>query len=97
MIEQLYSTKDVAELLAVTTAAVEKWRWEARLRPVKVGKLCRYSENEISRFLGIKEDGATFANEQIDESGEAIGELAAAQKEAAAQEEAAAQKETLAA
>jgi excisionase family DNA binding protein len=84
MIEQLYSTKDVAELLAVTTKAIEKWRGEGKLRPIKVGSLCRYSESEISRFLGIKEDGATFANEQIDESGGAIGELAAAQKEALA-------------
>lgn len=82
MIEQLYSTKDVAELLAVTTKAIEKWRSEGKLRPIKVGRLCRYSESEISRFL--KEDGATFANEQIDESGEAIGELATAQKEALA-------------
>ncbi len=51
MIEQLYTTKEVAEVLRVTAKAVEKWRFEGKLRPVKVGKLNRYPENEIRRFI----------------------------------------------
>lgn len=81
MLEQFYSTKDVAEILAVTTKAVEKWRAEGKLHPVKAGKLCRYSESEINRFLGINEEGAMSANGQIGESREAAEEMAGAQKE----------------
>lgn len=80
MLEDLYSTKEVAEILGVTTKAVEKWRLEGKLRPVKAGKLCRYLESEIRRFLGLSAEGKPYANENFDEDGNARGELAEAQK-----------------
>ncbi len=52
MIEQLYTTKQVAEILRVTVKAVEKRRFDGKLRPVKVGKLNRYPESAIHRFIG---------------------------------------------
>lgn len=57
MFEKFYSTRETAEILGVTTRAVEKWRLEGKLRPVKAGKLCRYPESEIRRFLGLSADG----------------------------------------
>ncbi len=81
MIEQLYTTQQVAEILAVTTRGVEKWRLEGKLRPIKAGKLCRYQESELKRFLGISGDGgSSWANENVDENGNSKGELAEAQK-----------------
>ena len=81
MIEQLYTTQQVAEILAVTTKGVEKWRLEGKLRPVKAGKLCRYPESEINRFLGLSDDhSSSWANENVDTDGIARGELAEAQK-----------------
>jgi excisionase family DNA binding protein len=82
MLEQFYSTKHVAEILAVTTKAVERWRRKGMLRSVKAGKLCRYPESEINRFLGIGDDGETFANDQVNED-----ELLAAQREAETKED----------
>ena len=79
MIEQLFSTKDVAEILGVTTKAVEKWRREGKLRPLKAGSLCRYPEDEIRRFLGLRDDGTVAANGRLDENLEPIGELAKSQ------------------
>ncbi len=82
MLEQFYSTREVAEILAVTTRAIEKWRLEGKLRPVKAGKLCRYPESEINRFLGLSANGEPYANENVDEDGNSRGELAEAQKQA---------------
>jgi hypothetical protein len=87
MIEQFYSTKHVADILAVTTKAVERWRRKGKLKPVRAGKLCRYAESEINRFLGIGENGETFANDHVNEDGSATGELLAAQHEAEIREE----------
>ena len=57
--QKLYSTKEVAERLGVTVSAVQKWRLIGRLRPIKVGSLCRYSEAEMGRFLNsMNEDPA---------------------------------------
>ena len=75
MLEQFFSTRDVATILGVTTKAVEKWRREGRLRPLKAGSLCRYPEDEIRRFLGLEEDGTVSAGAQLDENLEPIGEL----------------------
>jgi excisionase family DNA binding protein len=80
MLEKFYSTKETAEILGVTARAVEKWRLEGKLRPVKAGKLCRYPESEIGRFLGLSADGTSYANENVDEKGNSRGELAEAQK-----------------
>jgi excisionase family DNA binding protein len=55
MIEMMYSTEDVANLLNVTVRAVENWRLKRKLRPLKAGGRCRYTESELKRFLGISE------------------------------------------
>jgi excisionase family DNA binding protein len=49
--QKLYSTKEVAEVLGVTQGAVRQWRLIGKLKPTKIGSLCRYSEEEIDRFL----------------------------------------------
>ena len=86
MLEDFYSTKEVAAILGVTTRAVEKWRLEGKLRPVKAGWLCRYPESEIRRFLGLSADGESYANENVDENGNFRGELAEVRKLEEAQE-----------
>jgi excisionase family DNA binding protein len=82
MLEQFYSTKEVAEILSVTTKAIETWRWEGKLIPVKAGRLCRYPESELKRFLGLNEHGEAHPNDNYDENGNAIGQLSEAQKQA---------------
>lgn len=57
MLENFYSTKGTAKILGVTVRAVENWRLEGKLRPIKAGRLCRYPESEIRRFLGLSTDG----------------------------------------
>jgi len=51
--EQLYSTSEVAKILNVTVRAVESWRLQGKIKPLKAGHLCRYPESEIKRFLGV--------------------------------------------
>jgi hypothetical protein len=82
MLEQFYSTRDVSQILAVTTRAVAKWRREGKLCPVKAGSLCRYPESEINRFLGLRDDGSSYANQNVDENGNFRGDLAEAQEKA---------------
>lgn len=52
----VYTTADVAEILGVTTGAIEMWSREGWLRPFMDG-LGLYAETEIERFLGISPDG----------------------------------------
>ena len=85
MIEQLYSSQHAAEVLGVTTYWVEKWRREGKLTPLRAGRLLRYPEDEIKRFVGIEAEGEVVANDQVNSDGEAIGELAVAQEAAAKQ------------
>jgi predicted site-specific integrase-resolvase len=69
MIEMMYSTKDTADLLSVTVRAIENWRLKGKLKPLKAGGRCRYTESELKRFLGISEpvenenEGVKGANE----------------------------------
>lgn len=51
--ETLYSTSEVAKILNVTIRAVESWRLQGKIKPLKAGHLCRYPESEIRRFLGV--------------------------------------------
>jgi excisionase family DNA binding protein len=83
MLEQLYSTEHVAEIMGISTRSVERWRREGKLRPVKAGRLIRYPEAQLNRFLGIDSNGVFTPNEHVDENGDAIGELAEALKMAA--------------
>lgn len=58
--EQLYSTSEVAKVLNVTVRAVESWRLQGKIKPLKAGHLCRYPDSEIRRFLGL--DGESTAH-----------------------------------
>ena len=78
-LEYMYAKEAVADVLGVTPHKVEQWRKEGKLTAMRAGKLWRYPENTINRFLGLSDDhGDSWANENIDEDGNARGELTAA-------------------
>lgn len=79
-LEYMYAKEAIAEVLGVTPHKVEQWRKEGKLTAVRAGKLWRYPESTLNHFLGLSDDGSSsWANEHIDEDGNAIGELAEAQ------------------
>jgi excisionase family DNA binding protein len=43
--------KEAAETLAVTEAAVRKWLYQRRLRPVKVGRLTRLRRVDVEAVI----------------------------------------------
>lgn len=81
-LEQMYNTEGVAEILGITPRKVEQWREEGKLTALRAGRLWRYSEDEIRRFLGLDYTGAPFPTQYVNKHGEAIDELAEAQKAA---------------
>jgi excisionase family DNA binding protein len=54
MTDQLMKFNDVAKTLNCTVSCVRRWRREGRIAVVKLGKLVRVSEAEVSR---IAKDG----------------------------------------
>ncbi len=78
-LEYMYDKETVAEVLGVTPHKVERLRKEGKLTALRAGKLWRYPESTINRFLGLSDDhNRSWANENIDEDGNARGELAEA-------------------
>ena len=50
---QLHTEQETAQLLACTVAALRRWRRERRgPRFVRLGRLIRYSESDLSDFVG---------------------------------------------
>ena len=79
-LEYMHGTGAVCEILAVGRHKVEQWRKEGKLTAIRAGKLWLYPESTLNHFLGLSDDGSnSWANEHIDENGNAIGELAEAQ------------------
>lgn len=50
--EEILLTEDeVAAMLAVSSAAVRKWRGEGRIRFVRLGSAVRYERSEVMDFI----------------------------------------------
>jgi excisionase family DNA binding protein len=47
---QLVTVKDAATRLACSEAAIRKWRFQGKLKPVKVGSLLRFRAEDIERI-----------------------------------------------
>lgn len=58
---QLYTEKDVAAMLAVSVRTVRRLKNTGELGYVKVGGSTRYSEKEIARYLRSRERRARAA------------------------------------
>lgn len=56
MIDQMYSTEAVAEILCTSVRNVQKLRSKGKLQPVKVGRLNRYPENQIRQYMRLDAD-----------------------------------------
>jgi hypothetical protein len=52
-LEQMYRTQDVADILCVSVMSVMRLRKSGKLKPVMVGQLVRYPEDEIARRMGV--------------------------------------------
>ena len=49
----LYSAKEVAEMLGVTRVTVYRWIKEGKLKSVKIGGSVRIWESELNEFIGF--------------------------------------------
>jgi len=60
--EQLHDVRSAAKLLAVSPWTVRGYIRQGKLRPIRIGRLVRLDEEELSRFVeNSKGDG--FANQ----------------------------------
>jgi excisionase family DNA binding protein len=48
---ELLTTKEFAEALAVSEAAVRKWVYQGRLEPVKLGRAVRLRRRDLDRLV----------------------------------------------
>ena len=58
-IDKLYTPEEVAEVLRVKTRTVMEWLRQGKLKGVKLGKLWRIKESELSAFISSGEEGAS--------------------------------------
>ena len=49
--DQLMTVREAAAALAVTEAAIRKWLYQRRLRPVKVGRLTRLRRADVQAVI----------------------------------------------
>lgn len=61
MVGSLLSANEVARRLSVTPLSVYRWARIGRLRPIRIGRLLRFSLEEVERFL---ESGADTRGER---------------------------------
>ena len=55
MVEKLYRTREVAELLNISVSGVKKWIKEGKIRAIRVGRFWMIPESEVRRILsGVK-------------------------------------------
>lgn len=48
---ELFSANTVAQRLSVTPLTIYRWTRAGLLRPVRLGRLLRFSDEEVARFL----------------------------------------------
>lgn len=66
---QLYDVNDAARQLAVSPWTVRAWIRQGKLRPVRIGRLVRLDEDELSRFVASNKAAGNSLSDQI-QSGE---------------------------
>ncbi|MDG6894137.1 helix-turn-helix domain-containing protein [Volucribacter amazonae] len=58
-INQYYSKKELAQLLAVSSATIDRYVRTGKLKKTKLGFATRFAESDIQAFLSKQEKGAT--------------------------------------
>ena len=48
---KLYSVKEVASILNVSVSAVRKWILEKKINYKKIGKLIRFTDEDVENFV----------------------------------------------
>lgn len=51
MSDQLYSVQEVSKRLSVSEISIRRWVKNGRLHPLRIGKLLRFTPQEVKRFL----------------------------------------------
>lgn len=49
--QQLLNINEVAQALGVTVACIRRWVYEGKVGVIKVGRLIRFSEDEVDRII----------------------------------------------
>ncbi|TCK01674.1 excisionase family DNA binding protein [Volucribacter psittacicida] len=57
-INQYYSKRELAQLLAVSTATIDRYVRDGKLKKTKLGFATRFSEKDVQAFLSEQEKGA---------------------------------------
>lgn len=50
MSNQLVSTKEASAMFGCSEAAIRKWCYQGRLKPVKLGRLVRFRREDVERI-----------------------------------------------
>lgn len=64
--EALHDIKDAARLLAVSPWTIRSYIRKGKLRPVRIGRLVRLEETELSRFVAGARDGGGISEPDTD-------------------------------
>jgi excisionase family DNA binding protein len=59
----LYDVKSTAQLLGVSTWTVRGYIRQGKLHPVRIGRLVRFEEEELSRFVASGKSDNGFSNQ----------------------------------
>jgi excisionase family DNA binding protein len=63
--EQLHDVKSAARLLAVSPWTVRVYIRQGKLHPVRIGRLVRLDEDELSRFIASSKAGGDGFSNQV--------------------------------
>jgi excisionase family DNA binding protein len=63
--EQLHDVRSAAKLLAVSPWTIRGYIRKGKLNPVRIGRLVRLDEEELSRFVASNKAAANSLSDQI--------------------------------
>jgi excisionase family DNA binding protein len=63
-VKPLYDVKSTAQLLGVSTWTVRAYIRQGKLRPVRIGRLVRLDEEELSRFVASSKNNGPQSGEE---------------------------------
>ena len=67
--EQLHNVRSAAKLLAVSPWTIRGYIRQGKLRPIRIGRLVRLDEEELSKFVASNKTAGNGLSNQI-QSGE---------------------------